>query len=894
MSHPGAIAARPTEAAAPRSGTPLPFSTHSPPSNLRGDRVLPSRAHIRATVEAYLSRHSEERDTLDGLLAVLDSTEEPSSRASLPGHVTCSAVVIDRHRRVLHISHRVTGLTLCPGGHIEAGDRTLLAAAVREACEETGLRPGDLSLTPQFLDEPIDVDVHDIDANPAKGEAAHQHFDIRFAFYLTAEQPPEPTLQDEEVTGAQWLTYADVRSPTLRAKLLTAEPPGLDGRPEPVSASALIHDGAGRYLLHLRDDREGMWEPWVLALVGGKRSRDDANLEATLRRELAEEVPGLEPTDLMPFAVQEATSVDDLAVPIAVYTGHWSGDAEAVDLREGVLLTWCTVDMLHRLRLSPGLEALIRRHAAEHPAAKEPPDGTALADQAPPATGLNIAGVHPHLQDDQDRITSAETAAISGRRHTEPVDVHLILRRETAGGPQVLLSRRAGQVYAVGLWHLPSGHLDGPHEDVVTALIREAREETGVVIDPADVRAAVTVHHRSPGGASRTGHFFEVHQWQGEPRIAEPDVCDAMEWASLDALPTGMVAYCRAGLDAYTADARLAVHFQLPGDAVAFDPAADRLRLVPDVTGGRSPDGPDAAVAKFAEQAVGRIARWTDTSWAREESRVWRANGVQGGTWYVKVHQNERFHDREVRGLRTWAPALGAAAPRLVAVDEALRAVVITALPGRPLHGAVLAPERETMVFHRIGALARRIHQASPPRPATADSGPAVAKADRHLAGARSHLLPGDEEFVRDVVRQAKDLPPLEWVETHGDFQLRNILYAPDTRAADDEAEDSGPFVAVIDLERSEPGPAVRDLVRLSDAWHGRPDLLGAFLAGYGRRLTPAEQAWLVIDAALDAVSAIAYGSTHADPELVERGRRTLARLRAEHHNSPSPTGEPG
>ncbi|MGA5442369.1 NUDIX domain-containing protein [Streptomyces griseoincarnatus] len=386
-----------------------------------------------------------------------------------------------------------------------------------------------------------------------------------------------------------------------------------------------------------------------------------------------------------------------------------------------------------------------------------------------------------------------------GQRHTEPVDVHLILRRETPQGPQVLLSRRAGQVYAAGLWHLPSGHLDGPHEDVVTALIREAREETGVVIDPADVRSAVTVHHRSPGGASRTGHFFEVRQWKGEPGIAEPDVCDAMDWAPLAALPAQMVAYCRAGLDAYSAGVRLAVHFQLPGDSIAFDPGADRLRLVPDVTGQASGARPDAAVVEFAERAVGRIAQWTDTSWAREESRVWRVHGVQGGTWYAKVHQNERFHGREVRGLRTWAPELGAAAPRLVAADEALRAVVLTAVPGRPLHGTVLAPGRERAVFQRIGALARRIHQSSPPRPAPAGSGPAVAKADRHLAGARSHLLPGDEEFIRELVRQAEDLQPLEWVETHGDFQLRNILYAPD---AADEADDLDVFVAVIDLER--------------------------------------------------------------------------------------------
>ncbi|MEU1302614.1 hypothetical protein [Streptomyces shenzhenensis] len=173
-----------------------------------------------------------------------------------------------------------------------------------------------------------------------------------------------------------------------------------------------------------------------------------------------------------------------------------------------------------------------------------------------------------------------------------------------------------------------------------------------------------------------------------------------MEWASLGALPTGMVAYCHAGLNAYTAGARLAVHFQLPGDAVAFAPAADRLRLVPDMTRGRDPDAP---VVEFAERAVGRIISWTDTSWARKNSRVWRADGAQGGTWYVKVHQNQRFHDREVRGLRTWAPVLGAAAPRLVAADESLRAVVITAVPGRPLHGAQAAGNRGGILTWGLG-----------------------------------------------------------------------------------------------------------------------------------------------------------------------------------------------
>ncbi|MGW1163709.1 NUDIX hydrolase [Streptomyces sp. NPDC002513] len=232
-----------------------PTATHSfhQPTPLRGDDVPLTRSHIRATTEAYLVRHPHERKALAGLPAVLDRPDEPTSRATLPGHITCSATVIDRERRVLHIGHKASGKFLTPGGH---DDRTLLAAALREAREETGILPQDLCLTPQFLGAPIDV--HDIDANPAKNEPAHQYFDFRFVFYLMPDRPPSLTLRDEEVCGARWLAFADVRSPTLRAKPLDAKAEGLDGRPEPVNASALIHDGHGRYLLHLGDQRESI------------------------------------------------------------------------------------------------------------------------------------------------------------------------------------------------------------------------------------------------------------------------------------------------------------------------------------------------------------------------------------------------------------------------------------------------------------------------------------------------------------------------------------------------------------------------------------------------------------------------------------------------------------
>ncbi|MEU7647268.1 NUDIX domain-containing protein [Streptomyces huasconensis] len=472
----------------------------------------PSSSAIRTTIDRYLDRHPDERDTLAELLAALNGPGDVTARTTLPGHVTCSAVVIDSRRRVLHVRHRATGgLMLVPGGHVEPGDRTLLAAALRELSEETGIAPGALCLTPQVLGAPLDIDVHDIDASPSKGEPAHHHYDFRYAFHLADGQRPPVTVRDEEVSGAQWLSFAEVTSPTLRAKLLGEQ---LDGRPEPVNACALIHNGAGSYLLHLRDDRPGIWQPWTLALLGGGRERGDASLEETLRRELSEEAPGLRLDDLEPYAVEEDTSVDGLHVPIQVFTGRWKGNPDLLDLREGVLLHWFTPDQLDRLRLSPGLADLIRRHAAEHPP-RVRPDAAPQVWDGGSRTVLNGIGVHLHLQDDQGRI-------LLGLRH-----------------PDVR--------YAGGSWHYLAGKCE--QESATACLIREAWEEAGLVIDPADVELAHAVHVvDSSGGLPLLQLVFRARRWEGSPEVREPDKCVAWRWWPPHELPDQLVPYTRTAI----------------------------------------------------------------------------------------------------------------------------------------------------------------------------------------------------------------------------------------------------------------------------------------------------------------------------------------------------------
>jgi 8-oxo-dGTP pyrophosphatase MutT (NUDIX family) len=129
------------------------------------------------------------------------------------------------------------------------------------------------------------------------------------------------------------------------------------------------------------------------------------------------------------------------------------------------------------------------------------------------------------------------------------IDVHVLLVRDG----RVLLSRRrdANPLFD-GRWHLPSGKLDAG-ESVLDAAVREAEEEIGVRLDPADLRLVHTVHARRSGLEPRLGLFFEARAWAGVPENREPDKCAELGWFELGALPRDLIDYPAAGLAGYRA-----------------------------------------------------------------------------------------------------------------------------------------------------------------------------------------------------------------------------------------------------------------------------------------------------------------------------------------------------
>lgn len=130
-----------------------------------------------------------------------------------------------------------------------------------------------------------------------------------------------------------------------------------------------------------------------------------------------------------------------------------------------------------------------------------------------------------------------------------PVDVFLLLLR----ADQVLLALRQNTGYADGQWNLPSGKLE-LGENVVDAVIREAREEVGIRLRPEKLHLVTTVHHRSGPGHARIGLAFTAPYepvQHGEPHNAEPEKCARIDWFPAAALPANTTLFTGACVQAF-------------------------------------------------------------------------------------------------------------------------------------------------------------------------------------------------------------------------------------------------------------------------------------------------------------------------------------------------------
>jgi 8-oxo-dGTP pyrophosphatase MutT (NUDIX family) len=154
------------------------------------------RVHMSKALDAHEAAMTAET------IRFVETHADCFSRTQLSGHLTGSAWIVDATRtRTLLAHHRKLDKWLQLGGHAD-GDPDLLAVALREGHEESGLK----NL------RPVSPGIFDLDRHwipERKTEPAHWHYDLRF---MIEANPAEPFAISDESHDLAWVEVTRVTS----------------------------------------------------------------------------------------------------------------------------------------------------------------------------------------------------------------------------------------------------------------------------------------------------------------------------------------------------------------------------------------------------------------------------------------------------------------------------------------------------------------------------------------------------------------------------------------------------------------------------------------------------------------------------------------------------------
>lgn len=147
----------------------------------------------------YEPRSEQERIDRIVMLDALQRAETPFLRENLILHFTASAWITNRTRdKVLMIYHNIYDSWAWTGGHAD-GERDLLAVALKEAREETGLT----SLRP-VNEELFSIETLTVNSHIKRGAFVPSHLHMNGTYLLEADENEPLTVKEDENSNVAW------------------------------------------------------------------------------------------------------------------------------------------------------------------------------------------------------------------------------------------------------------------------------------------------------------------------------------------------------------------------------------------------------------------------------------------------------------------------------------------------------------------------------------------------------------------------------------------------------------------------------------------------------------------------------------------------------------------
>ena len=162
---------------------------------------------IYEQIKAYRPWNEQERQDQVLILDFLRKNPDAFYRTNRLAHMTASAWVVNPQRsKVLMVYHRLYDSWSWAGGHAD-GEEDLLAVALREVREETGIQ----RLRP-VTEEIYSLEVLTVDGHEKHGRYVPSHLHLNVTYLLEAEEDQPLRVCEAENSGVAWFSQADALS----------------------------------------------------------------------------------------------------------------------------------------------------------------------------------------------------------------------------------------------------------------------------------------------------------------------------------------------------------------------------------------------------------------------------------------------------------------------------------------------------------------------------------------------------------------------------------------------------------------------------------------------------------------------------------------------------------
>lgn len=160
---------------------------------------------IASEIRAFSPGCEQEQKDKAQMLSWLNTSPDPFSRENTFAHFTASSWVVNPDRQqVLLIYHNIYRSWAWMGGHAD-GDRDLLAVALRETREESGLENLRLLYNGIFSLETLTVDGH-----VKRGTYVSCHLHLNVTYLLEADPKETLRIKPDENSGVAWFPVSSV------------------------------------------------------------------------------------------------------------------------------------------------------------------------------------------------------------------------------------------------------------------------------------------------------------------------------------------------------------------------------------------------------------------------------------------------------------------------------------------------------------------------------------------------------------------------------------------------------------------------------------------------------------------------------------------------------------